>query len=324
MSDSIDHAERERLLAVLGLDKDATWETIQSTYLQLMTVWNPDRFQDDLKLKMRIRKKTSEIKIAFAQLEELSGAFSKLQAIEEQRASRHEADNGFDISKDLRSDSVKMFKSSMFKEAEPEEQESDKPKKFESAVGTSLGSSLSHIESIHDDPPKAAPRTLTGKLAHLALAPVRAARRATAAIPAAAYRFYLRAGTQMWTRVTIALTALLLIVPQVQRFDMDSFLAGWMGGSSISKAQSFDKSIFAPSAQAAPAAGYYASFEGSPISKLRAASSSAGSKIVGSISRGIEKPREIFPSSGAPAAAQKRKGPFKEERKLAPGLYVYE
>jgi hypothetical protein len=71
--------ESAQLLQTLGLPKGSSWETIQGSYQDLMAVWNPERFNGDPALKQRVRKKTSEIKFAYAKLEEMRLAYDRLQ-----------------------------------------------------------------------------------------------------------------------------------------------------------------------------------------------------------------------------------------------------
>jgi hypothetical protein len=52
-------------LRILDLDKDATETQIRSSYLTLVKVWHPDRFQSDQKLKEAAEKKLKDINSAY-------------------------------------------------------------------------------------------------------------------------------------------------------------------------------------------------------------------------------------------------------------------
>jgi hypothetical protein len=73
--------DSKTLLKILGLPNGTSWEKVQETYIELMSVWNPERFDHDPQLKTRVRKKTSEIKIAYARLEEMRCAYERLQQL---------------------------------------------------------------------------------------------------------------------------------------------------------------------------------------------------------------------------------------------------
>ena len=55
-------------LHVLGLERDATSEEIRETYLTLVKVWHPDRFQEDERLRRRAGDKLAAINSAYQHL----------------------------------------------------------------------------------------------------------------------------------------------------------------------------------------------------------------------------------------------------------------
>jgi DnaJ-class molecular chaperone len=58
-------------LAVLGLKPGAQWREIRQSYLDLVQVWHPDRFQHDPRLRHKAQQKLAEINAAFALLSSL-------------------------------------------------------------------------------------------------------------------------------------------------------------------------------------------------------------------------------------------------------------
>lgn len=329
MSEPIDQGERERLLEVLGLDKDASWETIQSTFIQLMTVWNPDRFHDDLKLKTRIRKKTSEIKIAFGRLEQIAGAYSRLEALENRDPMNTTDVLGFDLTKDLRVDSKKMCETKVFP-LDPEQSDDTSAKKEEKKtheMSTLLGAALKHDDIDSPETENKETRSSAQRVIRVLSWPFRIRNY----ISQAAYRFYLRLTSEYLFKLTLAMTAILWLAPKFRNFDINDFVASKIGSGQ--RGQTYDQAMFNKSPNNSPLPSYY-SFDRSASAALPKFDWSGSSGLLNRIApNGSQKPYEMdstykaAPAAYAPSGANqppKPKSLFKTERKLAPGLYVYE
>ena len=85
-------------LQKLSLDKSATWQDVKTSYLELMKVWNPDRFLDDENLKRKSIDKSREINRAFKEIKR------KLSELNNK--------NNFDLSKPI----LSQFKTSTTKD----------------------------------------------------------------------------------------------------------------------------------------------------------------------------------------------------------------
>jgi hypothetical protein len=61
--------DREKCLEILGVDLNASANELRQTYKDLVSVWHPDRFSDNARLRQKAEEKLKEINVAFETLQ---------------------------------------------------------------------------------------------------------------------------------------------------------------------------------------------------------------------------------------------------------------